>query len=47
MSVRLHVPYGICVGGEPLRGEVELQFPQVWKEKIQEVVVRLKGTSAV
>lgn len=44
MSIRLQFPTGICVGGETLQGSVELQFPEAQKEKIQEVIVRLRGS---
>ncbi|THH26299.1 hypothetical protein EUX98_g7892 [Antrodiella citrinella] len=47
MSFRLQFPTSICVGGDILRGEVELQFPEAQKEKIQEVIVRLKGSVVV
>ncbi|TCD69538.1 hypothetical protein EIP91_007161 [Steccherinum ochraceum] len=45
MSIHLQFPSGICVGGEVLKGEVELEFPGVQKDKVQEVVVRLRGSA--
>ena len=42
-AIRLHFPSGICVGGEDVHGEVELVFPDAERDKIQEVIVRIRG----
>ena len=31
------------VGGEVLQGEVELQFPQIIRDEVEEVHVKLRG----
>lgn len=43
MSLTLNVPSTICVGGQTLRGEVQLRFPQVVEDQLEEVHVKLRG----
>lgn len=43
MSLDLLFAPSMRVSGEILHGEVELRFPQVSEDGIEEVVVRLKG----
>lgn len=44
MSISLLLRPGVRVGGETIRGEVELHFPQVQEDEIEEVHVKLRGS---
>jgi len=44
MSIALLFRPGVRVGGETLHGEVELRFPQVQEDEIEEVHVKLRGS---
>lgn len=41
--VNLRMPAGIFVGGQPIRGEAELHFPDILQDEIEEVHVKLRG----
>ena len=45
--IRLHFQTGICVGGEKVRGEVELVFPAIDRDKVRDVTVKLRGSVVV
>jgi len=44
MSISLILRPGVRVGGETLHGEVELHFPQVQEDEIEEVHVEFRGS---
>ncbi|KAJ3481968.1 hypothetical protein NLI96_g7293 [Meripilus lineatus] len=43
MSIQLHFGNWMRVGGEMLNGEVELKFPQIIEDGVEEVHVKLRG----
>ncbi|KAI0783743.1 hypothetical protein C8Q75DRAFT_781758 [Abortiporus biennis] len=43
MSISLVFTPALRVGGEVISGEVELHFPQVHEDEIEEVHVKLRG----
>ena len=43
MSVSLLYASTMRVGGEVLQGEVELRFPQIIQDEVEEVHVKLRG----
>lgn len=43
MSINLHFNRRMRVGGETLHGEVELQIPEIIKDGVEEVNVKLRG----
>jgi len=44
MSISLIFTPGLRIGGEVIRGDVELRFPQVLEDEIEEVHVKLRGS---
>lgn len=43
MAVNLRMPSGVFVGGQAIRGEAELHFPDILEDDIQEIHVKLRG----
>lgn len=43
MSISLLFAQSMRVGGEVLHGEVELRFPQILQDEVEEVHVKLRG----
>lgn len=43
MSITLLYAPSMRVGGEILKGEVELRFPQIIEDEVEEVHVKLRG----
>lgn len=43
MAVDLRIPSGLFIGGQPIRGEAILHFPDLLEDDIEEVHVKLRA----